>query len=106
MSRNRPRGHAQKPPRDVPSRGISAKLGVAAGRSETKRAIVVLLLMDEIRIFTKNARPLQWRASTVTNKERESTIFGNDSTGFFRSPVFLIFLEIGKKRVFRLGCAP
>ena len=55
--RNCPRGHAQKPPRDMPSRGISAKLLVAAGRNETKRAIVVLLVMLEIRILTKMHDP-------------------------------------------------
>ena len=52
LSENCLRGRTQEPPRDAPSNGISAKLYVAAGRNETKRAIVALMVMLKIIIVT------------------------------------------------------
>ena len=57
VSRNCPQGHAQKPPRDVPSRGISAKLPVATGTNEAIRAIVVLLRWSSLNFLQKTRDP-------------------------------------------------
>ena len=59
-------------------------------------------LCSKLEILQKMRDPY----NSAQNTQWESTIFSGDSTDFFRSRVFLIFLEIEKKRVFRLGCAP
>ena len=47
----RPRGHAQKPQRDVPSKKISPNLPDAGGRDYIRRVFVILLELVEIEIF-------------------------------------------------------